>query len=205
MKKVLIVVDYQKDFADKNGALSVPFGYSISENIQKLIDNNRYDEIIYTFDTHEKIEYENSIEKTEFGFPIHCEYKTKGWELFNIKPKSNIEFNNFLNNSTSPFEMISFENETFFTKNVFNIWDGNNKYTQWFEDKFNKEETIIEVVGLAYEFCVFMNVNGMLDRGYKVNILEDCIKSITYNGEVESRTKMISNGVVIINEGVESD
>ena len=177
MKKILIVVDYQYDFVDSNGALPVPNADKLSDNIQSRIDNPMYDSIIYTFDTHTKEAYEGSDEQEYFP-NIHCEFGTKGWNLFNIKPNCK-EWNDYIESRTEDFDMYQSGKEFFFTKNVFNIWQGNATYPKWFEATFPKDEYEIDVVGVATNYCVFMNVMGMVEKGYKVNIISDCVEGIT--------------------------
>ena len=58
MKKLLVVVDMQKDFVD--GALGTPEAQSIVDNVVTEIENFEGD-IISTFDTH----YENYSETRE--------------------------------------------------------------------------------------------------------------------------------------------
>ena len=186
MKKILIVVDYQYDFASKNGKLSVPNGDTISKKIQKRIDSKNYHSIIYTFDTHTTKEYKKSEEKTLYKFPIHCKFKKIGWELFDIKPENNIKFNFIIDKMDKPFSMISIENEHFFTKDKFSIWEGNENYSNWFEDKFQNDEYEIDIVGVAIEFCVKMNIQGLINRGYKVNLIQDCVMGITEEGISEA-------------------
>ena len=202
MKKILIVVDYQSDFASPTGALSVPQGDVISNNIQDRIDSNDYNSVIYTFDTHTKSDYEKSDEKNVFGFPIHCEFQTTGWELFNIKPKNNTKFNEIVTKMDKPFEMISIENEFFFTKDVFSIWEGNDTYPEWFERTFSKDEYEVEIVGLATNYCVSMNVMGMTDRGYKVSVIEDSVKGITNTPTGDIDESYNKNITVMKNRGV---
>ena len=192
MKKIFVVVDYQQDFVDPQGALPVPNADKIWQNIQDKIDSNDYTDIIYTFDTHTPTDYDNSFEKTLFP-NIHCEFGTNGWNLFRITPKNNDKFQNdliSLKNENIPFINLEYTsektNEFFFTKNLFDIWQGNNMYADWFTTNFNKDEVIIDVAGVATEFCVKMNIIGLIDRGYKVNILTECIKSITDEGNTET-------------------
>lgn len=175
-EKILIVVDYQYDFVAKNGALPVPNADKIYKNIQEKIDSGNYDTIIYTFDTHTKREYENSDEQKIFP-NIHCEFGTKGWGFYKIKPKFYEEFKYISNNFEKPFECYDVGSEIFFTKNVFDIWKGNSTYPQWFEERFNKN-TEIDVCGVATNYCVFDNIQGMTKRGYKVNILTDSVEGI---------------------------
>ena len=175
MKKILIVVDYQHDFASPDGALSVPNANVLATNIQSKIDSSDYEARVYTFDTHTQKDY--SISDESKLFPIHCEFGTKGWNLFNIKPLYE-QWNELIESRTKPFEMFSSANEYFFTKDVFDIWEGNKMFPKWFEITFPKDEYEIEICGLATNYCVKMNIMGLIERGYKVNLIQDCVEGI---------------------------
>jgi nicotinamidase/pyrazinamidase len=80
MKKVLIVVDYQKDFVD--GTL----GFKKAETLEPIICQkieqykNSGDDIIFTFDTH-PIQYLETREGKHLPIP-HCIQDTDGWNLY---------------------------------------------------------------------------------------------------------------------------
>lgn len=80
-KKVLVVVDYQKDFVD--GALGFESAKNLDAGIASLMEEYAKDEngiILCTFDTHE----ENYLETQEGRkLPVtHCIDGTDGWELY---------------------------------------------------------------------------------------------------------------------------
>lgn len=176
MKKIFIVVDYQHDFVD--GILGIEGANKIADNIQNKIQDKIYENVIYTFDTHTPLEYMGSDEQKMFN-DIHCEFKTKGWQLFNIVPNEIDAFNNTIKDLNEPFDMLNInDKEFFFCKNKFDIWTGNEVYEQWFVNKYNPNEYEFDIAGVAIEYCVNMNVLGLIERGYKVNILKDCIKAI---------------------------
>jgi len=177
-KKVLMVVDFTNDFVcELTGALTVPGASKIWQNIQNLIDSGNYDRIVYTFDTHTPDEYNGSDEQKIFP-GIHCEFGTAGWFFYKIKPQNNRAFGEFVQKLDKPFEMVTFGNEAFFTKNVFDIWAGNKSFPEWFTNEFPVDETEVDVVGVATNYCVFMNVDGLVKRGYKVNVVSDAVEGI---------------------------
>lgn len=95
MKKVLIVVDYQKDFYDPKGALYVKDGEKLINNISKLI--SQCDEVIYTMDYHP---YDHCSFKENGGiWPIHCVSNTEGAslpiELIKLNPNYQIWYKGF--------------------------------------------------------------------------------------------------------------
>ena len=80
MKKLLIVVDYQKDFV--NGSLGFKEAEYLDEYLSSLIDqyHQNKDDVIFTFDTHQ-----NNYLETQEGknLPIeHCIKNSDGWKLY---------------------------------------------------------------------------------------------------------------------------
>lgn len=80
MKKLLIVVDYQKDFVD--GALGFPGAEKLALPIQEKIESyrGRGDEVVFTFDTH-GADYLETQEGKYLPVP-HCREGSDGWELY---------------------------------------------------------------------------------------------------------------------------
>lgn len=76
MKKVLIVVDMQKDFVD--GALGTKEAVAIVDNVAAKIKDFEGD-IIATYDTHDE-NYMNTQEGKMLPVP-HCIKATEGWQL----------------------------------------------------------------------------------------------------------------------------
>lgn len=173
MKKILIVVDYQKDFVD--GALPVPGAVEIAKNIQNEINNIKYDTVIYTLDTHIKKDYEVSEEAQMF--PEHCIFKTEGWNFYNIEPR-NKDLVNQMKRIEYPLN-LNMNEEFIFMKDKFSIWEGNKDYRNWFTEYFKDQETEIYICGVATNYCVFMNAIGYKEIDFnKVFIIENSIKGI---------------------------
>ena len=80
MKKLLVVIDYQKDFVD--GALGFKKAETLEEGIynkvKDYLDNGH--KVVFTYDTH----YENYLETREGkNLPVpHCYIGTQGHELY---------------------------------------------------------------------------------------------------------------------------
>ena len=80
MKKLLIVVDYQKDFVD--GALGFPGAEKLAGPIQNKIEVYRAagDEVVFTFDTHGPDYLQTQEGK---NLPVsHCLEGSEGWGLY---------------------------------------------------------------------------------------------------------------------------
>lgn len=80
MKRLLIVVDYQKDFVD--GALGFEGAELLDERIARKIDEYREagDDVVFTFDTHHK-DYLETQEGQKLPIP-HCIEGSEGHELY---------------------------------------------------------------------------------------------------------------------------
>ncbi len=78
MKKLLIVVDFQKDFVD--GSLGFPGAEALEERIASKIREYGNDDIIYTLDTHGD-NYMNTLEGRHLPVP-HCIKGTEGYGLY---------------------------------------------------------------------------------------------------------------------------
>jgi len=205
MKKILIVVDYQFDFASPTGALSVPNADKIVDNIQSYINDKSYENIIYTFDTHTSDKYNGSDESKIFP-SIHCEFGTIGWNFYKIKPRyknwDNFIANRGIDEGTVPFNTFIVESEMFFTKDVFDIWQGNSIFKSIFTNTFKPKDTIIDIVGVATNYCVFMNVMGLVKNGYTVNVLSDAVEGIKSFPDGSIDDSFQTNINVMKNKGV---
>lgn len=80
MKKLLIVVDYQKDFVD--GALGFPGAETLEDIIAQKIQlyRNNNQEVVFTLDTHQ-VDYMSTEEGRKLPVP-HCIAGTPGHELY---------------------------------------------------------------------------------------------------------------------------
>lgn len=125
MSKLLIVVDYQKDFVD--GALGFPGAEKLADGIQARVETYRAngDEVVFTFDTHS----ENYMETQEGkNLPVpHCIEGTEGWELY-------------------PPLMVE-EGEKVFRKKTF----GSSELMDYLRENTYEQ---IELVGLVSSICV---------------------------------------------------
>lgn len=127
MKKLLIVVDMQKDFID--GSLGTKEALAIVPNVKKKIEEYlaKEDDVLFTLDTHE----DNYLETQEGkNLPVvHCIRGTDGWEL---------------NDALKEFQGQRFEKNTF----------GSADLAEFIKDK---EYELIELIGLCTDICVISN------------------------------------------------
>ena len=131
MKKVLVVVDMQKDFVD--GALGSKEAVAIVPSVAKKIRD--FDgEIFATFDTH----YENYMETAEGrNLPVpHCIKGTDGWEL-----------------DAQVAAALSEKKYTPVIKNTF----GSTALPGLIKYAVGSDDFCVEVIGLCTDICVVSN------------------------------------------------
>ena len=131
MKKILVVVDMQKDFVD--GALGSKEAVAIVPDVAKKI--REFDgDIFVTYDTH----FENYMDTAEGKkLPVpHCIKGTDGWEL-----------NGEVMNALGAKKFTPVEKKTF----------GSVDLPALIKDAAGDDEFTIEVIGLCTDICVVSN------------------------------------------------
>lgn len=139
MKKVLLVVDYQKDFVD--GALGFPSAVGLDTGIHRLVSDYMKDPdgiVVVTLDTH----YSDYL-KTQEGkkLPVeHCIKDTDGWKLYGMTGKLCYG---------EPSEVILVEKPTFGSIELAKILSD-------IQDKYGNVESVT-VVGIVTNMCTISN------------------------------------------------
>ena len=131
MKKLLLVVDYQKDFVD--GALGFPGAEALDGPIAEKIAAYRAagDDVAFTMDTHQE-NYLDTQEGRKLPVP-HCIMASEGWKLYGKTGQA----------QDKKRDMVSMK-PTFPS-----LWLGN-----WLRDqKYGR----VELVGLVSYMCVISN------------------------------------------------
>ena len=131
MKKLLIVVDMQKDFVD--GALGSGEAVAILEHVVEKIKNHRGD-LIVTYDTH----FDDYMETQEGRYlPVpHCIKGSDGWKLHPC-----------VQSALEEREYHSIEKLTF----------GSTELPEYIRENYDPKEIEIELIGLCTDICVVSN------------------------------------------------
>lgn len=170
MKRLLIVVDYQKDFV--NGAL----GFAGAEKLEMPIADkiteyrNRGDEIVFTFDTHGQ-----GYMTTQEGknLPVmHCLEGSDGWQLYGRIG-----------------DLIG-DKDMCFTKNTFGS-------AELFDYLRDREYESVELVGLVSNICVMANAVIAKTALPEVPVIIDAGCTDSFDKELNSKTFDILEGIHI--------
>ena len=176
MKKLLIVVDMQKDFVD--GALGSKEAVAIVDNVVNKIENFDGD-IIVTYDTH----FENYMETQEGkNLPVpHCIKGTEGWEL-DAKVQAAID--------KKVYKAI--EKPTF----------GSTELPEYIKANYNPAELEIQLIGLCTDICVVSNALLMKANFLeaKVSVDASCCAGVTVDSHNAALATMKMCQVNVIGE-----
>ncbi len=197
MKKVLIVVDMQKDFI--TGALGTPEARAIVPNVVKKVMQyeNEYEEcadggnIIFTFDTHD-LNYPNTLEGKVLPVP-HCLGHTIGHDLIP-------ELEELLYCSDGPIHPLEeIDKKTFgyeYWKTIIDkIIFSNHIYQQ-------DEGLEIELCGVCTDICVISNALAlrMFYPDMKITVDASCCAGVTPEKHAAALEVMKSCQIDVINE-----
>ena len=166
MKKILIVVDMQKDFVD--GALGTNEAQGIVENVVEKIKNHVGD-IIVTHDTH----FENYMQTQEGkNLPVpHCIKGTDGWQL-----DKKVQFA-LKNREYKIIEKLTF---------------GSTELPEYIKANYNEKDIEIELIGLCTDICVVSNAL-LLKANFletKISVDAKCCAGVTVDSHNAALTTM---------------
>lgn len=176
MKKILVIVDVQKDFVD--GSLGTAEAVAIVPNVVKKI--KEFDgEIFVTYDTH----YENYMDTSEGkNLPVpHCIKGTDGWKL-NDKVAEALEGRKY-----TEVEKLTF---------------GSVDLPVLVKDVAGDDEFCIELVGLCTDICVISNALVLKANYPECEIVVDssCCAGVTKETHEAAITTMKMCQIKIVGE-----
>ena len=189
MQRFVIIVDTQADFMLADGALPVAGAEALVAPMQAWLAALRPEEtagILFTFDTHSAETYPGSAEAEQF--PIHCVRGTPGW-------------NNMLDAAAIDPAIPTYRLE----KNVFDMWAETGLQVEgpgdaverdrFFADLKASGTTTVAVIGVAADYCVRWAIEGLLARGFNVEIPAALTRGIARS--IEQVTKSDFAGAAI--------
>lgn len=166
MKKILIVVDMQKDFVD--GALGTKEAIAIVDNVVNKIESYEGD-IIVTYDTHSE-NYMETQEGKKLPVP-HCIKGTDGWKL-DKKVQAAVDKKGF----------YAIEKPTF----------GSTELVEYIKNNYDINDVEIELIGLCTDICVVSNALLLKASFTETSISVDasCCAGVTVDSHNAALTTM---------------
>ena len=200
MKKALIVVDMQNDFC-KGGSLEVVGSESIIPYINCLMENKKYDEIIFTQDFHPK-EHKSFASNhgknvgevicfngiTQVLWADHCSQETFGAEIYSEIDKKYAT--KFIQKGMNP----DIDSYSAFFDNQHLADTGLADYLR------NRGIKELEVVGLALDYCVKYTCLDAVKMGFKTALHFKGTRAVNLNPDDAKNTifELLESGISIL-------
>jgi nicotinamidase/pyrazinamidase len=160
MRRALIVVDYQNDFASPDGALSVPGGDAIAGHINELAASDEVEFVVATRDWHPP-DHGSFVSSGSAGpWPVHCVAGSAGAELHPALDVEHVDL--VLDKGTDP------------------LTEGYSAFDATGLGDVLRERGIDEllVAGLATDYCVKHTTLDALDEGFAVTVVRDAVRGV---------------------------
>lgn len=180
-KPALVIVDFQKDFYDKeHGSLYVNGAENCVENICNEIRSGKYKRVICTMDWHPS----DDPSFKEFGgeWPPHCVNFTEGAmlhpDIYKAIIESGVEIEFFWKGDNyeeeyGAFEICNPEDVSSYDPCVFETSNLSETVGVSFSEKSQ-----YAICGLAGDYCVWETYKNLRRRGLEVEPLYDCMAFI---------------------------
>lgn len=199
MKKALIIIDVQQDFC-KGGALEVPDAEYIIPYINHLMENHFFDEIIFTQDFHPPHHQSFASQHSknigdlidlhgipQVLWPDHCVQGTSGADFH---PELALKYTHIIKKGMNP-EVDSYS-----------AFYDNQKMTDTGLANYLKSKNIhlLEIVGLALDYCVKYTCLDALAEGFAVSLHFKGTKAVNIRPHDAKDTiwELLEKGVKIV-------
>jgi len=172
----LLIVDVQNDFTP-GGALPVPHGDEIIDNVNELAASDAFDVVIATRDWHPPDHH--SFEDQGGQWPPHCVAGSEGAQLDKRLDTRHIDA--VIDKGQSP--------ET----------EGYSGFQDTQLAQLLREERVsaVAVVGLATEYCVRSTALDALSEGLSVTVHTDAIRGIDPDDSQRALDELLAAGAVV--------
>ncbi|PJG46278.1 hypothetical protein CAF53_18965 [Sphingobium sp. LB126] len=168
MKRFVVVVDTQADFMRADGALSIAGAEMLIEPMRAWLaafESGEVEGVLFTFDTHSAEAYSGSAEAEQF--PLHCVRDTPGW--------ANVLDPDALDPAIPVYRL---------EKGVFDMWAEPDRVIEaaatggkiardaFFDTLMTAGVRDVAVIGVAADYCVRWAIDGLVARGFAVQVPE---------------------------------
>jgi nicotinamidase/pyrazinamidase len=187
-------VDTQRDFMLPGGKLYVPGADRLIPNLDRLTEQARKDRVFLVSDA-----CIHAPDDPEFQrFPPHCVRGTSGAEIipqtiaqrFLILPNRREAT---VPNDLTPYQQVILEKQTL------DVFD--NPLTETVLERlkrFTDPDAEFVVFGVVTEYCVRCVAKGLLERGRRVALVEDAIKTLKAEDGQSALAEMKSRGARMV-------
>lgn len=180
-RRALIVVDVQNDFCE-GGALAVTGGSEIAGLITQYLGNSLgiYHLVVATRDNHINPSGHFDPDPDFLStWPVHCLKGSLGAEFHPALDTSLIDHTVFKGDFQAAYS--GFEGKTAQGETLLELLE-------------RLEIEVLDICGIATDYCVLQTALDALDRGYPTTVFIDLIAGVTEQGALEALEELQSRG-----------
>lgn len=198
-EKILIIVDFQRDFCNPQGSLYVKGSEEALENIKKFLEENLVKEVILTLDWHN---YDDESFKVNGGqWPVHCLQYSEGAgisdELMKIIGEHELPYQIFRKGDDPTHEEYGAFEKKIQMHNSDNIMLVNHLETSMV---MIKSDTEYVLCGIAGDYCVYETFKNLMKHGIKPRVFMDGMAFINQKSLWMARHSLTKDGMAFIGE-----
>jgi len=183
-------VDTQRDFMLPGGKLYVPGAETIIPNIERLVDAARQDRVFLVSDA-----CFHTLEDEEFRqWPPHCLRGTPGAEII---PEGLADKTYSIPNrpgSPVPAKLKDYQ-QVILEKQTLDVFDNPN--TEALLERLDRDAEFV-VFGVVTEYCVRCAAKGLLERGRRVALVTDAIRTLKPKDGQRALDELTAKGARLI-------
>lgn len=177
--RALVIVDVQNDFCP-GGALGVADGAAVAEGIAEWVKTKDYPLVVTTQDWHiDPGAHFNAEPDFQDSWPVHCVAGSAGAQLHSALADVPVAAAFFKGQHSAAYS--GFEGKT-------NDGEG---LADWLRAH---DVDIIDVVGIATDYCVRATVLDALREGFEVRVLTDLVAAVADETGEAALQEMVGSG-----------
>jgi len=198
MAKALLVVDVQNDFYE-GGALAVPEASQINDTVNELMESEEYKVIAASQDWHPESHLSFASAHNKQPFSEYSDKKGLGpvlWPDHCVQNSKGAEFNTSINTENFDYIIRKGTDREVDSYSAFQDNDGSSLGLAGLLKSLDIEE--VDIVGLAFDFCVKYTAQDSAENGFKTNIILDGTRAVNPDQNKKTKEDLKNAGVNLI-------
>lgn len=197
MAKALIAVDLQNDFYEE-GALAVPNASEINDKVNELLESKKYKLIVASQDWHPASHLSFASNHNQKPFTPYSDDQGLGpvlWPDHCVQATGGAEFNSEIKTKHFDYILRKGTAEKIDSYSAFQDNDGTNLGLAALLKSLGIKE--VDIVGLAFDYCVKYTAQDSLKNGFKTNIILAGTRAVEPENQNEIKTELKNQGVIL--------
>lgn len=195
MTKALLAIDLQNDFYEE-GALAVPNASQINQKVNQLLESNDYKLIIASQDWHPQSHLSFASNHNQKAFSPYSNQQGLGpvlWPDHCVQQSAGAKFNSEIKTENFDYILRKGTDNQVDSYSAFQDNDGSDLGLAGLLGSLKVEE--IDIVGLAFDYCVKFTALDSLKNGFRTNIIFNGTRAVEPSQTEKIKLDLIKNGI----------